>query len=604
MRSFLRVVWSARRHGWWLVLAIVSMVMVAAATVFAYNLVRPIYDELLGPAAAAPAGLDSLGGLVGWLDRLTVALRAQLSRILPSSRTVVLALVVLAIAIKAGATFIGRYAVARFGLTTVRELRDRLFDALMGQSLAWFRDHTTPSLVSRVVSDVQLIREALAERFGDVLQDVLTVALLFAYAWSLEPVLALVTTVVAPLVLAPVIALSRRLRRRSHEMQQRMGELASVLDESVRGLAVVQAFGAEAAVARRFRRATWRQLGAELRARAVQAVNAPLMEVIGAVAAVALVGWASVRIAAGSLTLGDFSAFLVAVYGTYNPLKRLNKFNLAVQQADVAAGRVFEVLDAPIMVADRTNAGELEGLGEGVRLEGVFFAYEDGRWVLEDVDLEVPTGGTVALVGPSGGGKTTIARLIPRFYDAQCGAVTINGRDIRDVTRASLRARIGLVTQEPLLFDVSVAENIALGRPDTPQREIEAAAQAAHAHGFICDLPHGYDTRLGEAGIRLSGGQRQRLAIARAVLHDPDLLILDEATASLDAESERLIQAALEQLMAERTTLVIAHRLATVRRADRIVVVDAGRVVELGTHAELVARRGLYYRLVEAQALS
>jgi len=591
----------SRRHGAWLLVAAACTVVVAVATVFAYNLVRPIYDELLGPSGAVPA---SPSGVVAWLDAWTAAVRAALADVVGGSRAAILVAVVAAVACKAAATFGGRYAVARLGLATVRDLRDRLFDAVLHQSPGWFGDRPTPTLVSRAVSDVALVREALAERLGDVLQDVVTVAALLVYMWSLEPRLALFVTVVAPLVMAPVVALARRLRAQARQMQQRTGELATVMDESVRGLVVVQAFGAESDTSSRFRHASRRQFRAELRSRAIQVANAPLMEVVGAVAAAALVGWASVRIAAGELTLGDFSAFVVAAYGTYGPLKRLNKFHLAAQQADVAAGRVLEVVDAPAAITETADAEDLAGLGEGVRLDRVWFAYHPGVWALQDVSLAIPIGATVALVGPSGAGKTTVTRLIPRFWDPQRGAVTVDGRDLRGLRLASLRRRIGLVTQEALLFDLPIRDVIALGRPDANLAEVQAAARAAFAHDFISALPEGYATRIGEAGARLSGGQRQRIAIARAVLADPDLLILDEAMAALDAESERLVREALERLMEGRTTLVIAHRLVTVRRADAIVVLDAGRVAAVGRHDELVETDGVYRSLVHAQQLT
>jgi subfamily B ATP-binding cassette protein MsbA len=601
VRFSLRVLWMARRHAAWLVLAVVCTAIVAASTVFAYNLIRPIYDELLGPSTAH---VPAPSGLVVWLDDRTTALRGALEELVGGSRAAILALVVLSIGCKAGATFGGRYAVARLGLATLRELREQLFDALLRHGPGWFGDRPTPTLVSRAVSDVAVIREAVAERFGEVFQDALTVAALVVYLWSLEPRLALVVTVVAPLLMTPVAVLARRLRRRTGQMQERVGDLATVMDEAVRGLMVVQAFGAEAPTSSRFRRASHRQFVAELRARALQLANGPVMEVVGAAAAAALIGWASVRITAGKMSLGDFSAFVVAAYGTYGPLKRLNKFYLAVQQADVAAGRILEVVDAPPAVVDLPGAVDLEGLGDGIRFDRVWFAYRPDDWVLREVSLEIPTGATVALVGPSGAGKTTIARLIPRFWDPQRGTVSVAGRDLRTVRVASLRRLVGVVTQEPLLFDLPIREVIGLGRPDADMGAIEAAARAALAHDFVAALPMGYDTRIGEAGARLSGGQRQRLAIARALLADPRLLILDEAMSALDADSERQVRDALERLMDGRTTLVIAHRLATVRRADDIVVLADGRVAGQGRHEQLLEQHAVYRSLVRAQQLT
>lgn len=320
--------------------------------------------------------------------------------------------------------------------------------------------------------------------------------------------------------------------------------------------------------------------------------------------ALALVAYAGSRIAAGAMTVGDFFAFVLGLWATYAPVKNLNQFNLALQQAAVASERIFEVIDHPVKVVDAPDAGSVETLEPGIRFEGVWFAYEGRRWVLRGLDLGIPLGATMALVGPSGAGKTTVGRLLLRFRDPQMGRILVGGLDVRSVRLADLRAVIGFVDQETVLFNDTVRANIAFGREDMPMGRIEAAARAAHAHAFISSLPRGYDTVIGEDGMTLSGGERQRLAIARALVKDPPILILDEATASLDAASERLVQDALERLMRGRTTLVIAHRLSTVQNADRIVVLDEGRVVEAGRFDEMVRLGGRFADMVKEQRLA
>ncbi len=396
---------------------------------------------------------------------------------------------------------------------------------------------------------------------------------------------------------------ARKLRRRSHATQERLGELNTVLDEVLKGYRVVQAFGMEGFEARRFRAATSRHLRAMLRAWRVQALNAPVMEVLGAAGILGLMAYAAHLIRSGELTFGLFSSFLFALYGMYNPIKRLNKLNLVAQMAVAAGERVFAVLDAEVAVHSGPGARVVREVREGVRFEDVHFAYEADKPVLRGFTLEIPAGSVIGLVGASGAGKSTVAQLLPRFWDVDAGRITIDGVDIRDMELASLRALMGLVTQETVLFNDTIRANIAYGREVVDEERLRACARAAFAEEFILEFPQGYDTVVGEAAVKLSGGQRQRLAVARALYKDPPLLILDEATSALDAEAEALVQRALENLMRGRTTLVIAHRLATVRNADRIAVMDEGRVVEVGTHAELLARGGLYAHLAHLQGL-
>ena len=605
MRDFLRVLGLAKRHGAWILLAVTSMLVVAGATVFAFNLVRPIFDQVLRSSSIAGETLDlPASGVVAALDAFATRAVQALQGWVGESRVAILVLALLTILVKNLFAFLARFASARFGLATIRDLRDLFFDNLLVQTPAYFHDRSIASLVSRATNDFQLLREALAERLGDVAQDLVTVPVILVYLVSLDLRLTLATALAAPLLFAPVVHFSRRMRARALQVQERTDEIAVVVDETARGIRVVQTFGMGNFMAGRFRLANQRQFLAALSARAIQAANAPVMEVLGASTALVVIAYAASRITAGGMTLGDFSAFVLGAYALYNPLKRLNKFNLVLQPAVVAAGRILEIIDAPVTVSDRPGSCALTDLGAGIRFENVGFAYRRDQWVLRGFELNLPQGSTVALVGASGTGKSTAVQLIPRFIDVQEGAVWVGDHDVRDLTLASLRAQIGLVTQEPLLFDDTVRTNIVCGREGISDDAVEAAALAADADEFIRDLPAGYDTVIGEGGVKLSGGQRQRLALARAVLQNPPILILDEATSALDPESETMIQGALDRFSRDRTTLVVAHRLTTIRRADLIAVLADGRVAEMGNHDELVAAGGLYRRMVEMQELS
>jgi ATP-binding cassette, subfamily B, bacterial MsbA len=372
----------------------------------------------------------------------------------------------------------------------------------------------------------------------------------------------------------------------------------------LKGYRVVQAFGMQAFESARFREATRRHFRANLKARKIYALTAPVVEVLGAGGVLVLMWYAKQLIDSGAMTLGTLIAFLVGLYSLYNPIKRLNKTNMAIQAAIAATERVFKVIDEPVEIKDRSGARRLPGVHEGIRFEGVSFAYETEKPVLRGFDLDLPAGRAVALVGPSGAGKSTVAQLLPRFWDVQGGRVAIDGVDIRDIELRSLRGNLGLVTQETVLFNTTVRANIAYGQDRVDEERLHACARAAFAEEFILEFPNGFDTMIGEAGVRLSGGQRQRLAVARALYKDPPILILDEATSALDAEAEGIVQRALENLMQGRTTLVIAHRLATVRNADIIAVMEEGRVVEQGTHVELLARGGVYARLANMQGIT
>ena len=492
------------------------------------------------------------------------------------------------------------YLMEWIGQHVIADIRSQLNAHFQHLSLSFYNRTPTGTLLSRMTNDVELMRSALTDAVASVMKDLTSLLVLLAVAFFMDWTLALIAFVAFPLTVVPILRLSRRLRRVTRKGQVTLGNLATLLQETIQGNRVVKAFGMEDYEIRRFDAESERLVGLYMRAARIKAFTTPMMEVLASFGIAGVVWYGGSSVMAGGRTPGSFMAFLTAMLLLYDPFKGLTKTNNVVQQGLAGASRIFEMLDQASDVVERPTATALQGFREGVRFEDVTFRYE-AEPVLREVNLEIRRGEAVALVGRSGSGKSTLADLIPRFYDVTEGRITVDGRDVRDLALASLRAEIAIVTQFTFLFNDTVRTNIAYGDVGTSLERIEAAARAANAHDFICELPQGYDTVIGELGVKLSGGQRQRLAIARALLKNVPILILDEATSALDNESERLVQEAIERLMAGRTTLVIAHRLSTIRNADRIAVLDRGRIIEEGTHAELLSRNGEYRRLYDMQ---
>lgn len=514
----------------------------------------------------------------------------------------VLPIAVLALyAVKGVCRYLQSYAMRWVGETVILAMRDDMLTHLQYREFAFHEKNPTGALIARVTSDVGLMQRAIPDLI-QLLREAVTAVGLLVVLFTRDPWLASIALVIAPLAALPMKRISHLVRRYTRKGQERVGDLSNVLQESFAGIEVVKSFGCEERQIERFHREGERLRHVSLKRARLNEATAPLLEFLGAVAAAAIIWYGGSRVLAGASTPGEFFSFLTALFMLYDPLKRAGKLNNSVQTALAAAERVFGVMAEPLPPCERGGDVVLEPPVEEVEYDGVRFAYDPAKGeVIRGVSFRARRGQVVALVGASGSGKSTLLKLLPRFYDPTAGAIRINGRDIREYDVESLRRAIAVVTQNTFLFNDTVRQNLLVGRPTATDEEVEAAARAAHAHGFIQALPQGYDTVVGERGDLLSGGQKQRLAIARAILKDAPILILDEATSALDSESEAEVQAAMEALMANRTTFVIAHRLSTVRHADLILVLRDGEVVERGTHDELLARGGEYARLCRLQ---
>jgi ATP-binding cassette, subfamily B, bacterial MsbA len=589
MHDFRRLLRYLKPHWGTFIVATFAMLIVGLLESAIGALIVPIFDQ-----AFAQGGGQRTATLFG------------LERIIPASglaawKTISILLLTFTLA-KGFAEYFSTYLMARIGQSAVLKLRQDLYRHVLSQSASFFERHRTNYLVSRLVSSATAIEAAVTSTIRDMLRESFTlIAFLgasFFYSWRLT---------LGSLLLAPIVAIltarfGTRLRNLARDSFEGSKELTDTAQEALSNQSIVKAYRGEEREAERFTTVAKRIVRANLRTARISGFAPPVIEMLGVVFVVFLLYFGQREIVSGRMNAAQFLTFLFFLFRSYDPMRKLSRLQNNMEQALAAAHHVWEVMDEHVEIPEKVDAVELQPLRTGVELRDVSFGYaNEGRPVLRNVSLKVDAGTMVALVGESGGGKSTLTKLLPRFHDPISGAVLWDGVDLREVRLASLRRQIALVTQETVLFNDTVLHNISYGKPDATQAEVEAAAKIAFAHDFIMELPLGYQTIVGERGVFLSGGQRQRLAIARSLLVDAPLLILDEATSALDAESERFVQRAIANLVRNRTTIVIAHRLSTVRRADTIVVMEAGRIIETGTHEELLARGGQYRKLYELQ---
>jgi ATP-binding cassette, subfamily B, bacterial MsbA len=567
---------------------------------FRLVLVGPVFDRVLNPSS----GSDNIRLLtIPGTDQVLYLQRFVPSQ-LHNAWTIVAYALVASTILKGIFDYAGTYLVNHAGFGMITDLRNDLYNSVLRRSAAFFQTHTTGTLVSTIINDIERVQFAMSNVMAEFLQQLFTFVFTAIAVIALGRRLAWVLLLFIPFIIYSAGKIGRRVRTTTRRGQDKLADIQNILQETITGNRIVKAFSMESWEFARFRKAAQRLFRANLRAVAAAAISSPLMDIFGAIAIALLLLLGRDQIARGVMTPGIFVSFIVAVFKLYDPVRKFALFNNNFQQAMGASSELFKFMDTEDEVREKPGARPLPAFSGSIRFENVGFAYEGGegtREILRDINLEVRAGEVVAVVGSSGAGKSTLVHLIPRFFDVTSGRLLVDGRDVRDVTLASLRSQIGVVTQETVLFNDTVGNNIAYGQPGVSQKQVEAAARAALAHEFIVDLPLRYQTIIGERGLRLSGGERQRIAIARALLKNAPILILDEATSSLDTESEALVQSALQNLMTDRTVFVIAHRLSTVRRAERIMVLENGTISDVGAHEQLMQKLGTYRRLYDLQ---
>jgi len=601
MKNFLRLLRYGLPYGLHLLPGVLLLAMVGVLDTFRTLLFQPIFDRVLDPKA--PEGPIILGlPNSPWHFDLRIVI-PHFMHMHNAWNVVAFALVVSTIG-KGLCDYLGTYLVNYAGLGMITDLRNHLYEATLRRSSSFFHKHATGTILSTLINDVDRVQTAVSSVIGEFLQQFFTFLVGLVFVIRLGGYLSWALLLFVPVVITSSRRIGREVRTRTRSGQDKLAEIQNILHETVTGNRIVKAFNTEVWEILRFKTAARRLLRANLRSVRVQSISSPLMDTIGAIAVALLLFIGRNEIMHGRMTMGLFGTFIILLFKLYDPVRKFAYFYNSFQQAMGASTSIFDFFDTKDDVKERPHAFSMDRFRKSIRFENVGFSYstEEGEHqILHNVDLEVRAGEVMALVGPSGAGKSTLVSLIPRFFDVTSGSILIDGSDLRYLTLSSLRRQVAQVTQETILFNDTVRNNIAYGQPDVKADVVERAAQNALAHDFILRMPQGYSTVIGEKGFRLSGGERQRLAIARAILKDAPILILDEATSALDAESESLVQAALSNLMQGRTVLVIAHRLSTIRRANRIAVLEDGRITAVGSHEELLISSPTYQRLYQLQ---
>lgn len=601
MRQLLRLVRYVAPYWLQFIASVVLMAVVGLLDAFRVLLIGPIFDRVLNPASNSQnIALFRFPG-----SEHVVYLQQLVPERFTNAWTIVAFSLVAATILKGIFDYLGTYLVNYAGFGMITDLRNELYNAILRRSVAFFHKTSTGTVLSTIINDVERVQYAMSSVLSEFLQQFFTLLFTAFVVVLLGGKMAWVLVIFIPFIVASATKIGRQVRHTTRGGQDKLADIQNILHETITGVRIVKAFGMELWEILRFRGAAKKLFKANLKSVRAAAISSPLMDVFGAIAIAMLLLLGRDNIKNHVFTAGSFLAFIVAVFKLYDPVRKFALFNNNFQQALGASASIFSFMDAKDDVREKPGAVLLSPFNSQICFDNVTFSYatEEGecREILHDIDLTVRRGEVVAIVGSSGAGKSTLVHLIPRFFDVSAGRLTIDGHDVRDVTVSSLRAQIGIVTQETILFNDTVRNNIAYGQPNVAQDLVEDAARAALAHDFIMRLPNGYDTVIGERGLRLSGGERQRIAIARAILKNAPILILDEATSALDSESEALVQSALQNLMQGRTVFVIAHRLSTVRHATRIIVLEGGRIADAGSHEDLMSRLGTYRRLYELQ---